>query len=82
MINYSFYFYSLVIVKDIEGFEVTEEIFDRLRVSLDGLSENKFLYAYTGLLSLLKYAFRHSVLKKGPFRAELKELRYINLFIY
>lgn len=69
-------------MKDIEGFEVTEEIFDRLRASLDGLSENKFLYAYTGLLSLLKYAFRHSVLKKGPFRAELKELRYINLFIY
>jgi len=62
-------------VKSIEGHEITEEIFDRLRASLEGLSEEKLMYAYSGLLALLKYAFRHPSLKKETFRTELLELR-------
>ena len=70
-------FYILVIVKDIEGHEITEEIFDKLRASFDGLSEEKILWAYSGLLMLVKHAFRHPTLKKEVFRTELQELRYV-----
>ena len=76
-IYYFTLFSILVIVKDIEGHEVTEEIFDRLRASLDGLEEEKLLKVYTGMLALLKYAFRHPALKKESFRTELMELRFV-----
>jgi len=70
-----------VIVKDIEGNQITEEVFDRFRESLDGLEEEKILKVYTGLLALLKYAFRHPALKKESFRTELMELRLNNELI-
>ena len=71
------FFFISVIVKDIEGNQITEEVFDRLRESLDGLDEEKILKVYTGLLALLKYAFRHPALKKESFRTELMELRFV-----
>lgn len=78
--NLKIYFYNiifLVIVKHIEGHEITEDIFEKLRNSFASLSEERFLAAYTGLLALLQYAFRHPKLKKETFHTELMELRYI-----
>lgn len=66
-----------VVVKDIEGHTIPEEVFQKLQSSLSSLSEEKFIQLYAGTLLLMRYALRYpfGFLKKDPFCAELKELR-------
>ena len=69
----------LVVVKDIEGHAIGEEIFQSLEASINSLPEEKILIMYSGILLLMRYALRHpqSSLKKDSFFSELNELRFV-----